>query len=120
MMVKLVAAGNGWQEAPKAGGGGGKGKGGGGKGGAAMDARIVQLCQVPDIAVQSVDFDSRVRTWFVRFAQRRGPKELENAFELLGEWCTKKERSQVRSWPSYLMVLLRNWERNEFEGGAEE
>lgn len=109
----------------KAGGKGASSKGGGGKGGggnksnAAIDAGIDALCRVRDVACQGVDFDSRVRTWFVRFQRRRGQQALENAFELLGEWCAKKERSQVRSWPSYLMVLLRNWERNEFEGGSD-
>lgn len=140
MMVRVIASGNGWSsyEEPtskknKSGKGGASPKGATGKGSsskgsakggpksnAALDAKIDKLCRIPDIAVQSVDFDSRVRTWFVRFGQRRGQKELENAFEVLGEWCTKKERNQVRSWPSYLMVLLRNWERNEFEGGNDD
>jgi hypothetical protein len=132
--VRVIASGNGYEEPAKKGKGGGKGSAkaaakaskGGGKGGgssksnAALDARIAELCRIPDIAVHPVDFDSRVRTWFVRFERRHGKRELENAFEVLGEWCTKKVRDSVRSWPSYLMVLLRNWERNEFEGGEDE
>lgn len=131
-MVKMTGSGsNGYEEPKKSKKGGGKaaGKGdsaskGGGKGGKnakneILDARIGQLCSIQDIAVKPVDFDSRVRTWFVRFQQRRGLRALEAAFDVLGEWCTKKERDQVRSWPSYLMVLLRNWEREAFEGESE-
>jgi len=131
-MVKVTGSGsNGHEEPKKSKKGGGKaaGKGdsaskGGGKGAKnakneILDARIGQLCSIQDIAVKPVDFDSRVRTWFVRFQQRRGLPALEAAFDVLGEWCTKKERDQVRSWPSYLMVLLRNWEREAFEGESE-
>jgi len=140
MMVKLVGHGNGWAswEEPRSRGKGGgsksKGssggnasspKGGGGKGsspkgGQALDNRIDRLCRTPEIACRPSDFDNRVRMWLFRFDQRRGGTNLEFAFEVLAEWCVKKERDQVRSWPSYLMVLLRNWERNQFEGGGDE
>jgi len=125
------SGGNGWHEEHKSGkkakggkGGGSKESKGGGKGARnakndALDGSIADLCRLPEIAVEPVDFDSRVRTWFVRFQQRRGQRAMDNAFDELGKWLTKKERAQVRSWPSYLMVLLRNWERNEFEGEAE-
>jgi len=83
--------------------------------GAHVEARIERLCNGKDMACQASDFDNRVRSWIRRFEARRGTQNMELAFEVLGEWCSKKERDQVRNWPSYLMVLLRNWERNTFE-----
>jgi len=138
MMVRLVGNANGWSSWEESGGRkGGKGgkskggtsggnasssKGGGGKGGSpkggpALDNRIERLCKLQDMACRPSDFDNRVRMWLFRFDRRRGAKNLDFAFDVLAEWCVKKERDQVRSWPSYLMVLLRNWERNQFEGG---
>lgn len=129
-MVALKSGGGGGGSKNKKGGakgangkGSGKGKGGkappGTKAGDKMDSRIAELCRVPEIAVKREDFDSRVRTWFVRFQQRRGTSDLEEAFDVLADWCTKKTRESVRSWPSYLMVLLRNWERATYETEAD-
>jgi len=126
-MVRLVGA-QGPSKANKKGGGGGKsgGKGGsapgwntnGGKGAAqaasVIERRVEELCRTPGIGCQTGDFDNRMKRFLAVFERRRGKGSLDNAFDMLSEWCCKKDRSSVRSWGSYLMVLLRNWEINEY------
>jgi len=80
-----------------------------------VDARIQELCRHEDIGCQVVDFDGRVKRYIREFERRRGAVNVDAAFQMLEEWCSKKERDKVRSWSSYLFVLLRNWEENEFE-----
>lgn len=90
-----------------------------GKGGPNIDSRIDQLLAAPEMPCVVADFDNRVKGWLRGFESRRGRVKTESAFKMLKEWVTQKERDQVRSWPSYLMVLLRNWERDTFEEGKD-
>jgi len=127
--VCLVDGGGGGKGNKKGGAGGGggaaakNGKGGGPaakppqpSGGSVIDGRIDKLCRTPQIGCQPPDFDTRVRKWIRGFAQRRGAGSCDDIFQMLGEWCARKERDKVRSWPSYLLVLMRNWEKDTFEG----
>uniref|UniRef100_A0A7S2LBD3 Uncharacterized protein n=1 Tax=Zooxanthella nutricula TaxID=1333877 RepID=A0A7S2LBD3_9DINO len=127
-VVRLAGGTNGfasWEVGGSKKGGGGKGggaKGGGksssSKGGASptagVDRRIEELCRAPGVACQLADFDNRVRRFIQHFERRRGREAASAAFEMLAEWCARKERDQVRSWTAYLMVLLRNWEQTTF------
>mmetsp|Transcript_119275 Transcript_119275/g.309503 ORF Transcript_119275/g.309503 Transcript_119275/m.309503 type:complete len:1378 (-) Transcript_119275:291-4424(-) len=124
-IVKLVNGSggySGWDASGKKSTSSGKGSKGGGKSSAGRgagqtagaDRRIDELCRIPGVGCQIVDFDLRVRRQIQAFERRRGKASADAAFEMLAEWCSKKDRDSVRSWTAYLMVLLKNWEQNTF------
>jgi len=122
--VKLMGGSNGysgWEGSGKKGGGGKGSKGGGksstGKGATSTsgaDRRIDDLCRLQGVGCRIGDFDLRVRRQIQGFERRRGKASADSAFEMLAEWCCKKDRDSVRSWTAYLMVLLKNWEQNTY------
>jgi len=89
-------------------------KGSGKAGASRLDARIEELCQelttVGDVGCRREDFDGGVRRWLRDFEKNQGSRRVDEAFEMLSEWCSKKPRSSVASWPKYLTTLLRKWE----------
>lgn len=107
----------------------GKGAGRGGAGGkssvgktlaipsSGVDRKIQELCASPGVPCLLADFDGRVRRQLQTFERRRGHGSADAAFHMLAEWVSKKERDAVRSWGSYLMVLLRNWEQKTYGEG---
>merc|ERR1719229_1011366 len=93
---------------------GGFGKGGrkGAFGGPIAD-RITSLCSKSPAL--SSDFDGRVRQFLADIQEKQGIGKLDDAFDVLHEWLSKKgERSDVQNWPGYIMKLLSNW-RSEME-----
>mmetsp|Transcript_122828 Transcript_122828/g.244314 ORF Transcript_122828/g.244314 Transcript_122828/m.244314 type:complete len:823 (-) Transcript_122828:135-2603(-) len=80
----------------------------------ATTTRIEQLCRDDTVSCRPSDFDKRVKSWFRNFEQRRGHSKTDAAFQMLGQWCSRKEREEVRKWPAYIMKLLQEWENREF------
>jgi len=76
------------------------------------EAKIKQLVSQDDIMCSEKDFDSTVRNWLQRFEQRRGSGTLNQCFTMLSESLANKDN--VKAWPKYLLVLVRNWEKAEF------
>jgi len=98
----------------KSGGFGGKGSGAG-KGGSNLEVHITKFVSTSGVPCLETDFDRVVKQWIREFERRRGPKYVQEAFEHLAKWTSKKERDQVKKWNAYIMVLLRNWESDEFD-----
>eukprot|EP00929_Paragymnodinium_shiwhaense_P055522 TRINITY_DN27810_c0_g3_i2.p1 TRINITY_DN27810_c0_g3~~TRINITY_DN27810_c0_g3_i2.p1 ORF type:complete len:1527 (+),score=477.80 TRINITY_DN27810_c0_g3_i2:119-4699(+) len=84
-------------------------------GGGNIEAFISKLCGRQDVQAQVADFDRIVKNWIRDFERRRGTRHLEEAFEHLAEWTSKRPRDQVKKWNAYIMVLLRNWEVERWE-----
>jgi len=87
-----------------------------GRGGAVgmMEERIKRLCSQDGVMCRPIDFDRVVKQWLREMERRRGAEVVEEAYDHLFQWCSKKERDQVKNWKGYLMRLLRNWETERF------
>merc|ERR1719265_1094702 len=59
-------------------------------GGTGLDTRILQLCKVQGISCVASDFDRAVRQWLRNFEKRRGSEFLQEAFDHLAEWCSRR------------------------------
>ncbi|CAK9001817.1 unnamed protein product [Durusdinium trenchii] len=82
------------------------------KGGSLVTEHITSLCsQSPALAA---DFDGRVKGLLQDIQEKEGADGLDECFDMLHEWLSKKEeRSSINNWTAYIMKLLRNWNQME-------
>ena len=94
-----------------------------GGGGSALSDNIATLCsQSPAI---TADFDGRVRGLLQEVYDQQGTSGLEDCFDMLHQWLSKKEiaqvggalvwqeeRTSINNWTAYIMKLLRNWKQS--------
>ncbi|CAJ1455761.1 unnamed protein product [Effrenium voratum] len=60
------------------------------------------------------DFDGRVKAFLLDVQDKEGEDAVEECFEMLQEWLSKKEeRGSINNWPAYIMKLLVNWKNLE-------
>merc|ERR1719428_1483114 len=63
----------------------------------------------------SQDFDLRVRQHLHALYTSGGRQKIRGALEMLHTSTLQKDRDSVRSWPAYLVTLLRKYD-SEFNG----
>lgn len=82
------------------------------KGGSLLAENIASLCSQSPVLKE--DFDGRVRGFLQDVQDQQGADGLEECFDMLHEWLSKKEeRSSINNWTAYIMKLLRNWKNQE-------
>ncbi|CAE7198896.1 kif7, partial [Symbiodinium natans] len=75
---------------------------------AVLSERIAALCRAS--AATATDFDGRVKALLLDVQDKQGIEALDDCFENLSEWLSKKgERSAIGNWPGYITKLLVNW-----------
>jgi len=82
------------------------------KGGSLLAENIASLCSHSPALKE--DFDGRVRGLLQDVQDQQGADGLEECFDMLHEWLSKKEeRGSINNWTAYIMKLLRNWKSGE-------
>eukprot|EP00927_Polykrikos_kofoidii_P065848 TRINITY_DN61566_c0_g1_i1.p1 TRINITY_DN61566_c0_g1~~TRINITY_DN61566_c0_g1_i1.p1 ORF type:complete len:1315 (+),score=219.40 TRINITY_DN61566_c0_g1_i1:151-4095(+) len=82
-----------------------------------LDARIAAFCNGDRIPCKQTDFDEGLKKRLLDLQNRWGSVFLEEAFEHLSQWCSKRDRREVGNWTGYIVKLLLkvDLERQELE-----
>lgn len=73
-----------------------------------LTEHITSLCG--SSAATAADFDGRVKALLLDVQDKQGTEALDECFENLHEWLSKKgDRSAIGNWPAYITKLVVNW-----------